>query len=214
MEIVNDRRRARHALQVSLPRWRSACEPVDEIRPGQSARVALRFTAVARGEQEVGPLRVASVYPLGFLKIYRRATVDRRHLVYPEPVGNPRLPVAGAKRPLSGAVNVRAGGDEFAGVRAYVAGESQRHIDWKAVARGQPLMTKQFAQENAAVLHLDYDEVPGSDTERRLSQLALWIVEAERLRRSYGLRLGAVQIPPGIGEAHRHRCLAALARFS
>ena len=42
-------------------------------------------------------------------------------------------------------------GDDFAGVRAYVPGESQRHIDWRAVARGQPLMTKQFAAEAEGV---------------------------------------------------------------
>jgi uncharacterized protein (DUF58 family) len=92
-----------------------------------------------------------------------------------------------------------------------VPGESQRQIDWKAVARGQPLMTKQFTAEADDLLHLDYDQVRLADPEQRLSQLALWIVEAERARRRYSLHLPGTRIPSGSGEAHYHRCLRALA---
>jgi uncharacterized protein (DUF58 family) len=104
-------------------------------------------------------------------------------------------------------------GDDFAGVRAYVPGESQRHIDWKAVARGQALMTKQFTAEADGLLYLDFAEVRLSDLEDRLSQLALWVIEAERARHPYGLRLPTAEIPPSLGESHFHRCLRALALF-
>jgi uncharacterized protein (DUF58 family) len=104
-------------------------------------------------------------------------------------------------------------GDDFAGVRTYVPGESQRHIDWKAVARGQALMTKQFTAETDGLLYLDLGAVRFSNLEDRLSQVALWVIEAERARRPYGLRLFAVEIPPSLGEAHFHRCLRALALF-
>jgi uncharacterized protein (DUF58 family) len=55
--------------------------------------------------------------------------------------------------------------------------------------------------------------VPGDDTETRLAQLALWIIEAERARRSYGLRLRGTEIRPSLGQVHFHRCLRALALF-
>jgi len=98
-------------------------------------------------------------------------------------------------------------------VRAYVSGESQRHIDWKAVARGQPLMTKQFTAEADGLLYLDFAAVPFSDLEERLSQLVLWVIEAERTRLPYGLRLPAVEIAPSLGHSHFHHCLRALALF-
>ena len=63
-------------------------------------------------------------------------------------------------------------GDDFAGVRAYEPGQSQRQIDWKAVARGHPLMTKQYTTEATGALYLDFAAVPGDDTEARLAQLA------------------------------------------
>jgi uncharacterized protein (DUF58 family) len=104
-------------------------------------------------------------------------------------------------------------GDDFAGVRPYVPGESQRHIDWKAVARGQPLMTKQFAAEAEGSVHLDFFAIRFPDVEDRLSQLALWVIEAERARRPYDLSLPGVEIPPAIGQSHFHQCLRALGLF-
>jgi uncharacterized protein (DUF58 family) len=74
-------------------------------------------------------------------------------------------------------------------------------------------MTKQFAAEPEGSIHLDFSLVPSSDVEARLSQLALWIIEAERARRPYGLRLPGTEIVPAIGPTHFHRCLHALSLF-
>jgi uncharacterized protein (DUF58 family) len=104
-------------------------------------------------------------------------------------------------------------GDDFAGTRAYVRGESQRHIDWRAVARGQPLMTKQFTAEAEGVVYFDFSALQFADLEEKLSQLALWVIEAERARRPYGLRLPRTEIPPAIGQTHFHQCMRALSLF-
>ena len=104
-------------------------------------------------------------------------------------------------------------GDDFAGLREYVHGESQRHIDWRAVARGQPLMTKQFAAEAEGVLYFDFSALRLVEVEEKLSQLTLWIIEAERARRPYGLRLPGNEIPPAIGQLHFHECLRTLSLF-
>ena len=45
----------------------------------------------------------------------------------------------------------------------------------------------------------------------RLSRLAAWVLQAEKLGENYGLRLPGQEIPPGTGEAHKRRCLEALA---
>jgi uncharacterized protein (DUF58 family) len=44
--------------------------------------------------------------------------------------------------------------------------------------------------------------------------LAHWVIQAERFGQSYGLRIPGVSISPGRGEAHRTRCLEALALFN
>jgi uncharacterized protein (DUF58 family) len=211
LEIVNESRSARHAIAVSLPGSGVAAEIVDEIPPGRAARVLLRFSAPRRGEHEISSIRLASSYPLGFLQASRRVAARQRYLVYPKPAGNPKLPSQPSHVRRPGPETSQTEGDDFAGVRPYVPGESQRHIDWKAVARGQAMMTKQFAAETEGMLYLDFAAMPARDTEQRLSQLALWVIEAERARRRYGLRLPSVSIPPALGEAHFHKCLQALA---
>ena len=211
IELVNESRRGKYSCVVSLPNDATAAEIIEEIPPGKAARATLRFTAPARGEYEIAQVDLRSSYPLGFLAAKRLAPTRQRYIVYPSPHGDSALPRA-KMHSAAGALQTQANeGDDYAGARAYVPGESQRQIDWKAVARGQPLMTKQFTAEADDLLHLDYEHVPLAGPEQRLSQLALWIIEAERARRRYSLRLPSTRIPAGSGEAHYHRCLRALA---
>ena len=45
-----------------------------------------------------------------------------------------------------------------------------------------------------------------------LNLLAAWVLQADKLDQDYGLRLpGGQDIPPANGEAHKRRCLEALA---
>ncbi len=74
-------------------------------------------------------------------------------------------------------------------------------------------MTKQFAAEAEGSVHLDFSALRFHDAEQRLSQLALWVIEAERARRPYSLRLPNTDIAPAVGEAHFHRCMRALSLF-
>ena len=215
IEVVNESRRARHGCVVTVPDADETSDLVDEIGAGKAARVTLRFTARTRGEYEVSQVHLRSSYPLGFLAASRRVVTRQAYLVYPAPEGDARLPLTNRNSRGERAESAAASeGDDYAGVRAYVPGESQRHIDWKAVARGQPLMTKQFTAEADDLLRLDFDAVALPGAEQRLSQLALWIVEAERARRQYALRLPGAIVPAGSGDAHYHRCLRALALFA
>jgi uncharacterized protein (DUF58 family) len=49
--------------------------------------------------------------------------------------------------------------------------------------------------------------------EERLSHLARWVLNAHASGISYGLRLPGVTVELAAGEAHRERCLEALALY-
>jgi uncharacterized protein (DUF58 family) len=49
--------------------------------------------------------------------------------------------------------------------------------------------------------------------EEKLSQLTLWVIEAERAQQPYGLRLPSIEISPALGQMHFHSCLRALSLF-
>jgi uncharacterized protein (DUF58 family) len=98
-------------------------------------------------------------------------------------------------------------------LRSYRPGDAPKLIAWKALAREQGLLTKEFSAMASSELWLDWQEAHGPDVEHRLSVLTHWVIQAERFGQSYGLRLPGATIPPARGEAHRTRCLEALALF-
>jgi len=213
VEIMNNSRATRYGIDVALSDADKTRQRVDCVPRESAARLSLRFSAQRRGEYKIETLHLMSCYPLGFVRASRRFASNQTYLVYPKPAGNSQLPTNRSRFADTWVHQGIGHGDDFAGVRAYVPGESQRHIDWKAVARGQSLMTKQFAAESSGAVCLDFSELHFTDVEEKLSQLTLWVIEAERARQRYGLRLPTTEISPGLGQKHFHHCLHALSLF-
>jgi uncharacterized protein (DUF58 family) len=213
VEIMNASRATRYGIELTLSGSNRELQRIDYIPAHNAARVTLRFPALQRGEHKVETLCLTSAYPLGFIRFCKRCASSQTYIVYPKPAGAIRLPSSFVRQRDGRPLTEFGEGDDFAGQRAYVPGESQRHIDWRAVARGQPLMTKQFTAEVEGVVYLDFSTINSADAEEKLSQLALWVIEAERAQRPYGLRLPRTEIPPGVGQSHFHQCLRALSLF-
>jgi uncharacterized protein (DUF58 family) len=131
IELSNASRRPRHGLVVSVPGTDDVGELVEEVPTGEAARATLRFTADARGEYEIAQVQLRSSYPLGFLAASRRVRTRQRYVVYPAPEGDAELPRGARNKRGARSDSLVSEGDDYAGVRAYVPGESQRHIDWK-----------------------------------------------------------------------------------
>jgi uncharacterized protein (DUF58 family) len=181
-----------------------------QLAPGDSGTIELDFPADRRGHYRIAALLVRTTYPFGLIGARFRVPLNTHYFVYPEAKGSDLLPErhTGGK---SGFVLSTHGGDDFAGVRPYQPGESLRHVDWKAYARGRPLAVKQFAGGDGRELWLDASETSGLPLEKRLSQLAYWIVLSEKQEVPYGFRFGTVALEPGLGPDHSRRALEALA---
>jgi uncharacterized protein (DUF58 family) len=200
--------RGHAGLRVRIPG--GATTALADVRPDRPGHADLTGPAPTRGRFDEVPVEISSLYPIGFFSASVRVRLPRPHFVYPRPDGRRPLPPspAGGRASRHG---FQAEGDDFAGVRAYRRGESQRHIDWKAVARGQPMLVKQWAGEAREQLHLDWNDLAGVAPEARLSQLARWLLAAQRLGIRYSLSLPGVALRAGSGEAHLHQGLRALA---
>ena len=76
------------------------------------------------------------------------------------------------------------------------------------------MLTKQFSGHAAAQLWLTLDLPPPTlGLEDKLAHLARWVLDAHAQGHAFGLELSRVSVPLGTGEAHRERCLEALALF-
>jgi uncharacterized protein (DUF58 family) len=186
---------------------------VTDVPPLAVAEVVLAVPAAKRGWQPLGRVMLETRFPLGLFRAWSYVEPDARCLVYPRPERT-RLPPTSPDVRTGAARAQAAGSDDFSALRAYQPSDSPRHVAWKAVARAQDMLTKQFSGEVAGELWLDWRLLPaGLDLERRLSCLAGWVLAAQQAGMLYGLRLPGTEIPPARGDAHRAACLTALALF-
>jgi uncharacterized protein (DUF58 family) len=103
-------------------------------------------------------------------------------------------------------------GEDLASLREYRSGDSMRHVAWKASARHDSLLVKDYEQPEARQeWHLDWRQLPGLDNEARISRLARWLGEAQAQGRQWSLWLPGEIIALGNGPAHYARCMSALA---
>lgn len=164
-----------------------------------------------RGECTLPIVRLSTRYPLGLLRAWCYVRLDASCLVYPAP--GPRMPpsdVPDYTRSAQGDKGV--GADDFVGLRQYRAGDSPKHVSWKALAREQDLQTKMFGGDRSERRWLDLELLSG-DLEARLSRLCRGVLDACEQNLEFGLRLKDRVIAPGRGQNQRQRCLEALAKF-
>lgn len=180
-----------------------------DIPAGGRATVELPLPATRRGWLPIGTLTVFTRYPLGLFRAWSQLRLEARCLVYPTPA--PRYAAPDRRAGGGSRQGRQPGSDDFMGLRTYHRGDSPRHVDWKAAARGRTLMTKVFCDPLGEELWLDWDDHPAHDTETRLGLLCRGVLWAEENGYDYGLRLPGTVIGTGRGEEHRHRCLKALA---
>lgn len=199
----------------SVPRYEIAAGDGNEcVRVNQRGRALLNLekTSVKRGWLPLDRFEISTRYPFGLFRAWTVLHMETRCLVYPKPSppGDSPPPF---ETDVGGAQHDRLGEEDFAGFRSFQVGDSPRRIVWKAYAREQELLVKQYAGTAVTSHILDWDGLPGLDGEARLSRLCRWVLEAHAAGRAYGLRLPGAIIEPNLGAAHRERCLSALALF-
>ena len=184
-----------------------------DVPASASVAVQVPVATTGRGMLRPGRFTLFTHFPLGLCYAWAYAEFDVHCVVYPQPeAGIVPLPAADAHDGTGAAHG--AGQDDFAGLRSYHPGDSPRHIAWKAVARGEALLTKQFSGRSATELWLDWQDTPDTlGLESRLSRLTRWVIDAHAASLSFGLRLPGMTLAPAPGDAQRERCLEALALF-
>lgn len=183
-----------------------------DVPQGGSTTVRLPVAASRRGWLTCGRLEIFTHYPFGLFHAWAYVDFGMRCLVYPRPdPGAGPLPVEASQH--GEGTSLMPGEDEFHALRGWRPTDSPRHIAWKALAREQGLLSKEFMSTASSDLWLSWDHFPGLGTEERLSRLAFWVLEADRLGLAWGLRLPGTRIALNAGDAHRMACLEALALY-
>lgn len=226
LHVANRRRHDRFAIWVGFIGQRDSVEQKQaallrmqaiDVAAMSTTSIVLATPSITRGWLQAPRLRLTTRFPLGLLQAWSYWQPAVSALVYPQPEADaPPLPLAGTTRSDGGG---HAGHDDFAGIRAYRAGDSIRHMAWRQIARidiesGGALVTKQFEGGSASDLVLDFSALPRSlDVETRLSRMTRWVLEAEGRSLAYAFQLDSIRLDAGLGPAQQQACLRALALY-
>lgn len=210
IHLENEGDTVRYAIGVTHDRKQASFV---DVMARSTVPATAGVVAPRRGVLRPGRLTLFTRFPLGLYYAWAYVDPDLRCIVYPRPApaGLPMPPAIST----AGAGTERGHGQEdFSGLRQYHLGDSPRHIAWKAAARDQGLLTKQFTGRAETELWLDWAQLPPQmGVEERLSHLARWVLDAHAAGLAYGLRVPGTSVDPAAGEAQRERCLEALALF-
>ena len=176
-----------------------------------SCSVQVAFRPERRGLHPVPPLTAETRFPIGTFRVWTVWRPAAQVLVYPSPELQPPPLPPGEPRAGGAAVLRAQNSGEFEGVRAYRRGDPLKLVVWKKAAKTDELVSRDTMQAQRMELWLDYAQCGVAAREARLSRLTAWVLQAERLGLDYGLRLPGQEIAAGGGEAHKRRCLEALA---
>jgi len=209
VSIENTSRVARHEITVSTDH--GGAKPA-RIDPTERSVLELTLPALRRGTLVLDQFEISTRYPFGLFRAWAYVNMPMRCIVYPRP-SERGIPPPPLETDTGGAQDATRGDEEYAGLRAFHAGDSPRRIAWKAYAREQGLHVKVYAGTAVTSHMFDWSAVKGHGVEARLSQLCRWIEDAFAEGRAFGLRMPGLEIAPNIGPAHRQRCLTALALF-
>ncbi len=214
-QIYLDERRGApcFSVEIRLPS-RSGPRALIDVPANGIATASLAVEAQKRGWLHLTRIRCGTRFPLGLFYAWTNLdTSSAKCLVYPQPHGIRRLPRV-EQESLQGQSGSRDGADDFMGFRSYRPGDPPRHIAWKALAREQAVLVKRFVGDRAERVWLSWKAVTTlRDDEARLSQLCLWVLEAEAHQVSYGLTMPGKRIGVGAGPQQRRLCLETLACY-
>ena len=199
--------------RIAIAAKRAQLPPVYvDVVPGEVASLVMPGDLSRRGLMKCGRVEVFTRYPLGFFHAWSYVDFDLAAMVYPKPDPAAGTPPQHSRSESEEGIPV-PGDEDFNMLRAYRPGDPPKLIAWKALAREQELLTKEFSATASSELWLDFEEARAPNLEARLSILCQWVLQSERFGQSYGLRLPGLTIRPARGEHHRTRCLEALALY-
>lgn len=214
--LANKARTPRYNLETLARRHKAlAVYENHQVLPDRGTlKLRTTYPATKRGVFKISEARISTVYPLGLFESWTWfKNLDSSYFIYPELKGEAPFP-GGDQEGGTALFSRQLGGEDFHGHRKFANGDSYRHVDWKARARGRPMLIKEFTEGEPGAAILDWHSLGGLDLEARLSQLAKWVDEAKGKKILFSLRLPNEVIPPGQGLLHAKRCWQSLASFS
>jgi uncharacterized protein (DUF58 family) len=145
-----------------------------DLKRGESVETKLGLRCKKRGAYTLQGFRVETGFPFGILRARRTFHEKRPLLVYPKftPLGHLTLPTGRRYQPGGVALASEIGESfEYLGNREYRPGDNVRDIDWRATARMQRPIVREWVEEYMLRVAVVLDtHVPGELSRKQKDQ--------------------------------------------
>lgn len=173
------------------------------------------FVPAQRGVVALPALRCETRFPLGLFRAWTIWRPASNLLVYPRPEQPPAALPASRPVPGSGGAARLGSSGDTEGVRSYRRGDALKLVVWKKAAKAMETGGELVSRDTSVAVHqqmqLDWAACGALDPEARISRLTAWVLAAHRAGVDFALTLPGVNLPTAGGDAHKRRCLEALA---
>lgn len=181
LKLSNSASHSVYDLHIS---YKDAAYSIKSLKSESSKHIKLHTKFLKRGKAALGSVHIESLFPLIHERKFRDIALERELLIYAHPEGESLLHSLNIDEKESGDLS------NFKGIYDFVQGESLSTIHWASLAKNELLMKRVFSyDEEQEELHFSYDALSG-DSQSRLSQLTLWVLECEAYGFMFTLELG------------------------
>ncbi|WP_373069722.1 DUF58 domain-containing protein [Sulfurimonas sp.] len=156
---------------------------IKSIKAHHSEVISFEEMFTRRGEANIADILLYSFFPLPHEKKYKNIKIDKTIVVFAKPEGISLFKSYYKNNSTTGEL------DEFEGIKKFNQGDPTSYIHWASLAKNNQLMIKDFIfEEESKKLHFDFKTING-DTEQKLSQLTLWVLECEQYAFEFTLNI-------------------------
>lgn len=209
VQLINQNLFERYSIAISQ---QGVEHDLVNCEANNSRLIQFNVRSTKRGLLNAGRFRLYTEFPSGLFIAWTWVDLSMTCMVYPSPENNITLPVF-AFNENGGHDSTGSGQENFSHLRKYQQGDNISRISWKASAKTEQLLSKEFIGSKPVNHWVTWDSIPARDTEHRLSIMTALIIHAKENQQCYGLKLPGNQIQPNSGNEHFHKCLRTLALF-
>ena len=187
------------------------------VGPGEVVERSYVWRPERRGDHVFAGFRVSTRFPFALFVKALELPGEGEALVYPAIVPRPRVPRSDAAGRHDAEASARSPrGDDVAGIRDFVPGDSMRRVHWRRSLRASRLLVGERDGDAAGEIEIALrlrDGAPPEEHEEAISVAASEVVQHLDAGLHVGLRTATLRVPPGQGAGHRSELLAHLARL-
>ncbi len=219
VHVRNQSRWGFRDLRLQLDRSLAEERSVEDLLPRSTKKVQWPLRGQERGYLRLPEVRLETNFPFGFSLAWKTLRNSSEVLVWPARRGlrlrellqslkstgeGPMQSMGSPSRHTDGSLP-----EQF---RPFQNHDSPAQIHWKLYARLANLYIGESVEEPKAQLMFSDEDLPDVDKETRISQLALWLADAESEGYLYGLVFEGRHFPIANGQHHLVDLLNFLAR--